>query len=154
MSEYLLSIVGIVFLAAIVNAILPEGKTSGMVKSVLKLLCILVILTPFAKIVQQDGVGVENYFAQSVIKIDESFIEYCSEKAISATQTKIEEEIFQEFGQQVSVKLEWRYSQAEEQGGRIEIVCIYVRSSKENQAEIQEYICKKYGCKVEMQAWT
>ena len=154
MSEYLLSIVGIVFLSAIVNAILPEGKTSGMVKSVLKLLCVLVILTPFAKIVQKGGAGIENYFSQSVIKIDENFIEYCSEKAISAAQTKIEEEIFQEFGQQSSVKLDWRYSQVETQGGMMEIVYIYVQSSEENQAEIQEYLCKKYGCKVEMQAWT
>ena len=158
MSDYLLSVVGIVFLSSMINAIIPEGKTSGMVKSVVKLLCILVILTPFAKIMQNDGLSLEDYFSKSVIKIDENFIEYCSEKTILTAQTQMEKEILDEFETQTSVRLEWVYDAADKENSamqnRIKITCIYIEAPIENQSQIQEYLVQRYGCKVVMEAWT
>lgn len=158
MSDYLLSVVGIVFLSSMINAIIPEGKTSGMVKSVVKLLCILVILTPFAKIMQKEGTALEDYFSKSVIKIDENFIEYCSEKTILTAQTQMEKEILDEFETQTFVRLEWVYDAADKANGamqnRIKITCIYIEAPIENQSQIQEYLVQRYGCKVVMEAWT
>jgi hypothetical protein len=54
MSEYLLKIVGMAFVSSIVSTILPEGKTSGMIKNVVKLIFTLVILTPFVAMIKQD----------------------------------------------------------------------------------------------------
>ena len=46
MSAYLLSIIGIVLLAAVLSAVLPGGKTGKFIKGMTKLACLAVILSP------------------------------------------------------------------------------------------------------------
>ena len=159
MSEYLLSVVGVAFLASIVNSVIPDGKTSGMVKTTMKMLCMVVILTPFAKIISKEPQSFENYFTQSSIKIDESYIEYCSEKAILVAQTQIEKELFHEFGVQAFVEIDWEYEHedAKTWTNEIKISCVCV-SLNENvsskvQANISEYITNRYGCKAVIEVW-
>ena len=96
MREYLLSIVGIVFISGILNAILPEGKTSGIVKSTAKLCCLLVILAPVAEFVTKGG-EIDKIFSdflgESVIQTDQAFINYSSGKRIDEAESLLKEEI-------------------------------------------------------------
>ena len=147
MSDYLLCVVGAVFIGAIINAILPDGKTAGMVKSSVKLLCLLVILTPIVRGISTKEFMIENYFSQSVIKIDDNFIEYCSEKTISTAQTQLQKELFEKFAVNAVVRLELDEGADGTTQGVLKIDCIYV-SAVEFKNEIQEYLAMQYGCKV------
>ena len=158
MSEYLLKIIGVVFLFSVVCAIIPEGKTVGMVKAAIKLLCILVVLSPFVTILEKNGLSLENYFSQSVITIDESFIEYCSEKTISQVQKQIEKDVLDNLNLEVRVRLEWEYAAENEKEQNsplaIKIKCIYLSAQTENKLEVQDYLMQRYDSKVVIEEWT
>ena len=105
---------------------------------------------------QKDGAGVEKFFSQSGIKIDESFIEYCSEKAILTAQEQIQKEIYQQFGEKVNVSLAWAYDDLMDVNKiKIKMITVFAEEENiENQESIQAYLYEKYGCEVKMQTWT
>ena len=150
MSEYLLSIVGAILLSAVLTSILPEGKTLGMVKSVAKLVCVLVILSPFGKWLKNPIQITENYFSQSVIKIDESFIEYCRENAIAQAEEQIEEEILQNFLLQSDVEFICKIGQDD----GVSVTQMIVRIKGGECQEVEKYLTEKYGYEVRMESWT
>ena len=49
MRAYLFAVSGTVIIAAIVTAIAPEGKISGVIRTAVKLMCLIVIAEPIAK---------------------------------------------------------------------------------------------------------
>ncbi len=158
MKEYLLSVIGIVLLSSVLTSVLSDGKTSGMVKSVSKLACVLVILTPFCNFFKKSGNFEENYFSQSVIKIDENFIEYCSEKAIKQAETEIENDVLKAFSITSDVSLKWQYSYEAGEVGveknliKITEICIKIKS--EEREKISAYLTEKYGCEARVEIWT
>ena len=46
MNEYVLSVIGTVLIASVLTAILPEGKTSGIIKGITRLVCVVAIVAP------------------------------------------------------------------------------------------------------------
>ena len=53
LSGYLLCIIGTTLVSSILLAILPEGKSSSMVKGMAKLVCIVSIVSPIPKLIGQ-----------------------------------------------------------------------------------------------------
>ena len=101
MNAYLTSVVGIVLLSGIVAALLPEGKSAQAVKGTAKLCCLFVILSPIAKVWKKGGDTekfISDFFEESVIRTDETFIEYCRNERVSLAEELIEKEVLQEFG--------------------------------------------------------
>ena len=113
MNEYLLSIVGVILLAAILTGILPNGKTAGLIKSVMHMVCILTIISPivsffFAGVTSDSNAKKStSFFSQFVIETDVSFIHYNSELRISEAERALETEISEQFSMDVSVTLDW-----------------------------------------------
>lgn len=155
MSGYLLSIIGAVLITGMISAILPEGKTSGAVKAVAKLFCLLVILTPVAEYLLKGGEDKKifsDFSEQAVIQTDESFIDYCSRKRIEAAEEEIVKEAEEEFSLLLTAEI--RYEREED--GKIKILCIVLSDVSEQADEamrkkLAEELRAKYGAEVEFQ---
>lgn len=162
MSEYLLSIIGTVFLCSILTAIAPQGKTAGVIKGVAKLACVLVIVSPvfrFFKTGEIGGNSTENsptFFPQTGIQTDESFIQYYSEMRVRETETALRQEIFERYAVETEVSFTWetetqtvgKYYETE----RIKINEIRVKCAEEPSKELKEsmweYLTKNYCSEV------
>ena len=119
MNSYLYSIIGIVLIGAVLIALHPEGKTSAMIRHMTKLACLLVIISPilqfFTKRETVNGHQTfQEFFYDSVIEIDDNFIQYYSENTITNIEEKLEQELFEKYNLQLSVSIKWEYVQEAE----------------------------------------
>ena len=158
MSGYLLSIIGTVLLCAILTAIVPQGKTSGVVKGVAKLACVLVIVSPvlrFFKTGEINGGLLKNsptFFPQSSIQTDEKFIQYYSELRVRETESALQEEILELYSAKVNVSILWECGKElvgkyyETEFIKINQICIKCLEdlSKEQKESMWEYLTKNY----------
>lgn len=113
MNAYLLGVIGTVLLCAVLTAIVPDGKTSAVIKGVAKLACLLAIVAPVLEFFQKEKSETEVnensalIFSETGIELDEAFIKYYSEMRIRETETAIEEELLEKYAAQTDVTLEW-----------------------------------------------
>ena len=162
LNEYLLCVIGTVIVSAILTAILPEGKTLSLVKTITRLACILAIVSPvlrFLRVGELTFGGMENskeIFSQSVIEGEEAFIEYYSEMRIRETERALESELSEKYGLDTEVTLLCE-KQTETVDGkyisnRIKIKEIRVKLKKSSNEEVLkkmwEYLTKNYCSEV------
>ena len=119
MREYLLSLIGVVLLSAILTGILPDGKASALIKSVMRMVCILSIISPILTFFSS-GIGgfnteknVATIFTETGIQPDTDFIHYYSEMRVSETEKALEEELLEQFHVDANVCLLWEYATEE-----------------------------------------
>lgn len=153
MNEYLLSIVGTVLLSAILTAILPDGKTSGLIKGVTRLACTLVIISPIVTLFQSEtGSFLEtkksdDIFSQSVIDAEQTFIHYYSELRVRETEKALAREIAEKQEIEVTVSLEWT---REMEDIRIDKICVktYKQEDEEVLKRVWEHLTENYCSEV------
>ena len=151
MNGYLLSVIGTILLSALLTAILPNGKTSAVIKAITKLACLLVIISPvFSYIQAETGTSNGNSsknLSQSVIQTDEAFITYYSEMRIQNAQAQLESEIKEKFGLDCRVVFNWKYDKE-----NIRIIKLTVQPqtgiSERQNSELYEYLTKNYCSEV------
>lgn len=162
MNGYLLSVIGTILLAAILTAIVPEGKTANTVKGVTKLVCLLVIISPILTFLQKEGdkktvPTKQTFFSESVIETDKSFIQYYSEMRIEQSERDLATELETKFHLPCSVEIEWEYadknSEIEEINGlALEILQIKIEVQseykEEDKSRMWEYVTKNYCSEV------
>lgn len=103
MTEYLLTVTGIVLISSILTNVLALGKTSGIIKNVVRLCLYLAILSPIYQFFQnqfdaKNNSIFQNYFNESVIETDTDYIKYCSEKSLENTERLLQDELLQKYG--------------------------------------------------------
>ena len=153
MRTYLLSIVGTVLLSAVLTAVLPNGKTAGLIKGVTRLVCALVIISPILTFFQSGSGSVfetknsDGIFSQSVIDAEETFIHYYSELRVRETEKALAQEIAEKQGVEVEVSLEWTLKNED-----IRIDKIYIKTRKQEEMEVLrsvwEYLTENYCSEV------
>lgn len=158
MRAYLFAVSGTVIIAAIVTAIAPEGKISGVIRTAVKLMCLIVIAEPIAKYFVSVGKGEnptfydENFFDETVITADEDFIKYCSEMRIAEAERQIETEIAEKYDLKAKISLEWQT----EEDGRVKIVRILAKvplqTDEKTKNILQKYLSETYKTKAEITA--
>lgn len=163
MSGYLLAIIGTVLLCAVLTAIVPEGKTANTIKGIAKLACLIVIIAPIPRFLQStdlfDSIRAENESEsqkkseESVIKIDESFINYYCEMRIRNAEDYIREEILDKFAQETEVSFVWQVEDGDEEFLKnIRIMQIRVKTEstikQEEKNAMWEYLTKNYCSEV------
>ncbi len=79
MAEYLLGIVGIVFLITIAEIVLPEGKIGYYLKSIFAIIVLLVVVEPISKIRFN---GLTFTFEETEIDYQENYINFINETKI------------------------------------------------------------------------
>lgn len=152
MSGYLLSMTGTILLSAILTALIPDGKTAGVIKGITRLACVLVIVAPipaFLNAEKNDKTGGNSqiFFTETVIQTDENFIKYYSEMRISAAEKALQEEILEKFSYGVEVTLGWT-----DEDGEIRITNLYVKTDEtikeEDERAMWDYLTKNYCSEV------
>ncbi len=114
MSGYLLTVMGTVLLCTLLTAIAPEGKTSATIKGIARLACVLTIVAPVLQFFKSGslqslfGEEGKNFFSQTVITEDESYIQYYSETRVSQTQTALEKELYEKYAIETEIIFEWK----------------------------------------------
>ncbi len=151
MNGYLLSVIGTVLISSVLTAILPEGKTRGLIQSIARLACVLAIVSPVLSYLRSGNTSVfaeknsESFFSESVIRAEESFIKYYSEMRIGETENALQKEILEKYGRSVEVSLDY-----EMQKDKIKIVKIGLKieegTKEEDVKSIKDYLMKNY-CK-------
>ncbi len=159
MNGYLLTVIGTVIFSSVLTAILPDGKTSGVVKGVAKLALVLVIVSPILQFFQNGDFGEDflgENFSKSVIQTDERYIQYYSEMRINETEKALENELLKTFGIKTQVCLNWSSENEIVQGvytvdsvkiNRIQVVT----DGKQNGEVVKsvwEYLTKNYCSEV------
>ena len=157
LNSYLLCIIGTVVIASILTTVVPEGKTTGVIKGMTKLVCLIVIIAPIPQFLQKQtffetlqGDKTQNSyekFSQSVIQTDDSFIKYYSEMRIRNTEAQLETELLQKYEVETRVTLAWEYEEYD-----VKITQITVKT-QEIIAEVDkkvmwEYLTKNYCSEV------
>ncbi len=159
MNGYVLAVIGTVLISAVITAIIPEGRTSSVIKGVARLACVLTIVSPiisfFAKGDLSDEKNKTGIFHEIGIEEDESYIQYVSAMRITETERLIEKEIEQKYSAQIDVRLQWE--NAEDgygiyQGEKLKITQIQVfcidKTAKQSKKEIGQYLANAYGSEV------
>ena len=151
MNGYLLSVIGTILLSALLTAILPNGKTSAVIKAMTKLACLLVIISPvFSYIQAETGTSNGNSsknLSQSGIQTDEAFITYYCEMRIQNAQAQLESEIKEKFDFDCKVVFAWEYDKE-----TIRIIKLTVQPqtelSEQQNSELCEYLTNNYCSEV------
>ena len=162
MSGYLLSIIGTILIATFITAILPEGKTSGIIKSMTRLACILAIVSPVLNFFRSGSLSFgkneksESIFTDTVIEGAETFINYYSEMRVEETEKAIAQEILEKYQLETEIDLLWeRQTEAVDEkyvSDAIRITEIRVKTMDRQDEEVLrnmwEYLTKNYCSEV------
>ncbi len=161
MSGYLLSIVGTVLLSSILTAILPSGKTAGVIKGITKLACVIAIIAPIPKFLRTDSlfdmdsekntIETDKNLSQAVIQTDDAFIKYYCEMRIQNTEKILQAEIEEKYSFSAEVDLFWQFEEENVYDtDTVMITKIIVKPkeklSVEQKNTVKEYLTKNY-CK-------
>lgn len=165
LNGYLLSIIGTVLVCSILTAILPSGKTHGVIKGIAKLVCVITIISPIPKFIgnwsffdknnkKNSGNNTVN-LAQTVIPTDESFIKYYCEMRVQNAEISLNEEIKEKFFITATSDITWKF-QAENDidSDTIQIVKISVKlenGDEQTRQAVGEYLRKNYCSEVQIE---
>ena len=157
LNTYLLRVLGAVILSALLTAILPSGKTSPLIVAVTRLLCVLAIVAPVFSFLKKGMIvfeenNYEDFFSDSVIERQESFIEYYSYLRIQETEEALERELYERYAIDSEVVLSYTYERESMsdnyQEDDIKITKIIVSLEEETNKEViqsmWEYLTKQY----------
>ena len=165
MNVYLLSVIGTVLISAILTALIPEGKTATVIRSVAKLACTVAILAPILRFFKTGELSeggelstasTEN-FSKISIQADEEFIQYYCEIRVRETECALEKELAENHGVSADVTLLWEIRREEiyriYDGQEIYVKAVQISPNQamvaEIQAKIKEKFQKEYGCEVQ-----
>ena len=160
MSGYLLTVIGTVLLSSILTAIVPDGKTAGLIKSVARLACVVAIIAPILRFFQTGSVDTlvqnsEVFFSETGIESEDSFIQYYSERRVRESESLLKQELESLFTEVKSVTITWSLDEEVLLGSaikNIKILQIKVQLNEQpNEEAIQdmwEYLTKNYCSEV------
>lgn len=106
LSSWILSVLGIIIISLIVEIILPTGKTSKLIKSVLGLFSIFIIISPLKKI---DIFNMNSVIFTDSIKIDSTFIKNRQDEILEEYKKEVINNLEENGYLQVKVNFECDY---------------------------------------------
>ena len=146
MKEYLIAVIGTVLLCAVLTAIVPSGKTAGVIKGMAKLACLMAIVAPIPAFLKGEKSWGKN-LNENVLQTDDTFIKYYSIMRIAQAEVALRQELYDKFSVEATVTL-----QAKTDSAVLEIQAITVaivdEISKEVQSDMCEYLTKTYCSEV------
>ena len=164
MKGYVVSVIGIVIVSAVLSCIIPEGKTSSMIKGIAKTACVAVIVAPILQFFQSGEIPTFMYenaqenFLQSGIETDVGFIQYYSEKQVKNVEEDLQTDILQKYAVDTSVLVEWTWAEKDNfayKTNEIMITKIKVfgmeKQSEEMKKQVKEYLSKNYCNEVQIE---
>lgn len=115
-SGWLLSVVGIVIIALLVDILLPVGKTSKLIKSVLAIFSVFVIISPIKQL------DINNFNLSSFlgsIQIDSNFVEDRNYEKLKSLERTIEKNLEENGYSGIKIQLQGEFTQEKANISRI-----------------------------------
>ncbi len=152
MKEYLLAMIGTILVSAVLTSLAADGKTVSIIRNMTKLACLLVILSPIVKILEEKDLTKnneisDNYFSETVIQTDSDFIQYYSELRIKSTEIALQKELLEKYKINSNVSIFWQYEKYDIRITQIKITLKEEQSEVVKQ-EMWEYLTKNYCSEV------
>ena len=154
MSGYLLTVIGTVFLGALLTAIIHEGKTAEIIKGIVKLVCVLAIISPVFRFLKSGDLNdlndknSQDFFNGQGIETNGEYIQYYCEMRVRQTESALERELYEKFSLLSEIVLSWSFQEDKQ----IRIDEISVRCLEEDGAEVKkevwEYLKNNYCSEV------
>ncbi|MDY6367937.1 MAG: hypothetical protein SPL13_05445 [Clostridia bacterium] len=113
MSEWILSITGIVFLTVVLFAILPRGKTSLIIKSLVGIMTLIVLLKPVI-LLKNNSFDLNRIFSNNEINFQEGFLDYTLTKKSVLLEKNLKEYLNKEAEYCKAVKVMLSYNEDNE----------------------------------------
>lgn len=107
MTDYLLGIVGIIFLITIAEIILPEGKIGHYLKSIFAIIVLLVVIEPVSKIRFN---GLTFMFEESEIEYQENYLNFIAETKIKVLNQEFTKYIYDKGIDQVDLEIIYEFN--------------------------------------------
>ncbi|MGN1077328.1 MAG: stage III sporulation protein AF [Candidatus Gallimonas sp.] len=147
MKAYILSIAGAVLLSAVITVLAPNGKMGKFVKGTMKLLILIVILSPLARFLS----GGSFSLSSGTIGTDSGYLLQCAAMLEKEDGIAIKNDLYQEFGVVAEVTTE----RAEESGFPLKSVSVKITDfgiiGQDEHIDIMNKIAdalsEKYGCR-------
>ena len=92
MGGYLLSILGVVILGVVIDAILPSGGTSKYISGIFAIIVMFVIISPVLTWVKK-GYNIKDYFTLQDITLDEKLLYNINNSKFTELEKEIEQEL-------------------------------------------------------------
>ena len=106
LTEYILSVVGVVFLGVLIDVILPEGEMNKYIKGVFAVIALFVMISPVQKIFDKDF-NFEDVFYNSVSStVDEDFIIATNKQIVMQLKNTVKVELCNNGFENVNVEIE------------------------------------------------
>lgn len=110
MSSYILSVCGAVIISALVSIIMPEGKTGKFINGIVKITCVLIMVSPIISWVYK----LKGEKSQSVnnikVDIDDDFLNYFNNVKAEELEKEIKKIIENQYDIEVFVEIDWQIS--------------------------------------------
>jgi len=163
LNGYIVSIIGTVLVCSVLTAVLPQGKTTGVIKGMARLACVVAIIAPIPKYLgkwtsfdvnhEKNPTQADINFSQQVIQTDDTFIKYYCEMRIRNTEAALKSEIENQFPIEVETNIDWRFTEEKTvDSDQIQIVSITVKllnsCNQETIEALTKYLTKNYCSEV------
>ena len=102
MKTYILAIAGVILLSAVVTMIAPSGKMGKFVKGTMKLVILVVMISPAISWVKSGKLDLP---ASTSVRLDEGYLEACSARLEAADEEEIGAYIAEQFSVDCTVKV-------------------------------------------------
>ena len=89
-SQWVISIVGVVFLSVLADIVLPQGQTNKYIKSIFAIVTVFVIVSPLPTLFDSFADQTDLLFEQQTVSIDDSFLNQLVESKQIEQQNFIE----------------------------------------------------------------
>lgn len=92
LSNWILSIAGIVCLSVIVELVMPNGQMTKYIKGIFSFIIILVIIAPLPRLAKMD-IDIDNAFSTPGITVQEGYLEDLNQSKLMVVKDSLEREI-------------------------------------------------------------
>ena len=121
LSQWVLSICGVVILSTAVEILMPQGSLNKYIKSVLAIVCMYVIISPIPNLIGGTSTVGDIFFGTTDNGVNYSFVQYINEQKVVSLENEVEQYLSMNGFEKVDIKIEAAYIE-----DRIEILFVRV----------------------------
>lgn len=92
MKEWIISIVCVCIIEIVFFMLIPNGKLTGIIKSIFNFVLILVLISPIIKLSSNTQFDLDEYFNTEIF-VQQGYLDYVNDKNVEKISNKIKDEI-------------------------------------------------------------
>ena len=138
MSEYLLTLLGIILLSVLIDIILPSGSISKYISGIFAIVVMFVMINPIIKFVKRDY-NINDFFSKSDITLNQNLLYSINDNKFNALEKQIVSQLHDNGYNNIQIDIRFNID-----ADNVEITQVLVDLSNlvinENSANINKYV--------------